>query len=145
MSSCSSMSAGSKCRALEFYSCIQVCHIFFISKCREESDLSLCTTLVLAYRTPLCISKFQPILRPNTFLNQKSPPRNGILFANTKIVHRLRSDSPLHVCESENYNASARRSLPQTFSDSSAGRRFVLSRLRLDYYRRVVSFPLKQI
>jgi len=31
----SSMSVGSKRRALAFYSCVQICHMFLVSKCTE--------------------------------------------------------------------------------------------------------------
>jgi len=54
----SSMSAGSKRRALAFYFGVRFCNMFLISKCRGESDLGLCATLVLANRMLLLIGKF---------------------------------------------------------------------------------------
>jgi len=49
---CSSVATGSKCRALAFYVYIRICYIFLISKCKGESDLGLCTILILANRMP---------------------------------------------------------------------------------------------
>ena len=67
-----SMPAGGKCRALAFYFSTRICCMFQVSKCTEESDLDLCTTAVLAKRMTPRISKFQQILRPNTFCNNGS-------------------------------------------------------------------------
>jgi len=39
---------------------------------------------------------FRQILWPNTFKNQKSALRSGILFATSEVMHRPRSDCPLH-------------------------------------------------
>jgi len=47
--------------------------VFIISKCREESDLGMSITSVLAKRMRLRSAGFQRVLRPNTFLNRKSP------------------------------------------------------------------------
>ena len=44
----SSMAAGSKHRALAYYFSIRICYIFLTSKCRRESELGLCTSLVVA-------------------------------------------------------------------------------------------------
>ena len=76
----SSMSAGSKRRALAFYFCVQICYMFPILKCRRESDLGLCTTSVLVNGMPPRICKFRQILRPNTSFNRMSPPCSGIHF-----------------------------------------------------------------
>jgi len=57
----SSMAAGSKRRALAFYFRMQICHMFLISKCREELDLGLCTTSVLAKRMPPRTGKVRQI------------------------------------------------------------------------------------
>jgi len=46
----SSMSAGSKRRALAFWFCLRICQMFLTSKCKGESDLVLCTTSVMANR-----------------------------------------------------------------------------------------------
>jgi len=92
----SSMSAGSKRRALAFYFCAQICYMFPTSKCRRESDLGLCATSVLANGMPPRICKFRQILRPNTSFNRMSPPCSGILFSSAQVVRRPRSNSPVH-------------------------------------------------
>jgi hypothetical protein len=92
----SSMSTGSKRRALAFYLGVRIFPVFPISKGREESDLSLCTASVLANRMPPCIRKLRQFLRPNTFINRKSPTHIVILFASTEVEHRPGSNYPLH-------------------------------------------------
>ena len=91
----SMMSAGSKPWALAFYFSLRICYMFQIPKCRRESNLGLCTTLVLSKRKPLRICKFRRNLRPDTFFNRNSPIRSGILFERTEVVHRPRSDFDL--------------------------------------------------
>jgi len=89
----SSMSAGSKRRALAFYFSIRICDK---SKCRGESGLGLCTTSVLVKRMPLRSVDFR---LKNVFrrkICRNLPMRGGILFASIEVVHRPRSDSPLH-------------------------------------------------
>jgi len=71
--------------------------MFLIFKCTGKSDLSLCMSLVLSKKMPLHSADFQRILQPNMFKNQKSVLRSCILFTNTELPHRPRSDSPLHV------------------------------------------------
>ena len=61
-------------------------------KCRGQSNLGLCTISELANRMPRSIGKFRQILQPNTLCNQNSRMRSCILL----IVHRTRSDYPLH-------------------------------------------------
>ena len=63
--------------------------MFLISKYRGESDLGLCSTLVLANRMPQCIGKFQQILWPNTFFNRESPPRSCIFLQVPKLCTDL--------------------------------------------------------
>jgi len=63
----SSMSAESKHQALALFFWLQICHMFPISKCRGQLDLGLCTTSVLAKRTPWSIGKFWQILQPTRF------------------------------------------------------------------------------
>ena len=60
----SGMAAG---RALAFYFSVRIFYVFPMSKCRGESDLSLCMISVLAKRMPLRSADFRRILRPNTF------------------------------------------------------------------------------
>jgi len=92
----SSMAAGSRYRAQAFVFCIQIWYMFPVSKCRGESDLGLCTTSGLAQTMPLPGGDFRQILRPNTFFNRKSPSSSRFLFASPEVVHRPRSESPLH-------------------------------------------------
>ena len=51
---------------------VRICDMFLVSKCRGESDLSLCMTPGLAKRMPLCSANFRRFLRPNTCQNRKS-------------------------------------------------------------------------
>ena len=55
----SSRAAGSKRRALENYLYDRICHMFPISKCRGDWDLSLCNFWVLAKREPLRSGDFR--------------------------------------------------------------------------------------
>jgi len=75
---------------------VRICDMFLVSKCRGESDLSLCMTPGLAKRMPLCSANFRRFLRPNTCQNRKSALRSGILFASSEFLHGPRSDSPLN-------------------------------------------------
>jgi len=95
--------AGVKRQALALYSPVRLWYVFLISKCRGESDLDLCMTLVLAKRKQLRSSDFRRILRPNTFLNRKSALCSRIFFASTEVMHRPTSDSPLHVAMKNTY------------------------------------------
>jgi len=45
----------------------RIWYMFWISKCRGESDLGLCMTSVLAMRMMLHSADFRRILQPNTF------------------------------------------------------------------------------
>jgi len=149
----SSVSAGSKCRELAFYFCVQICHMFLISKCRKESDPGLYTTSGLANGVPPRIDKFRQVLRQYTFCYRKSPPRSGILFASTWAV-RPRSDSFLHfdllgTCSNfvhKNKMLALDVCILQTCSvSSSADRIFAASRTCSHYHRRIVLFPQKRI
>jgi len=92
----SSISAGSKRRALAFYFCVRICNMFHISECRGESDPGLCTTCVLAKGIPRYIGRqISTNFAAKHFFNRKSPPRSSILFASTQVVHRRSSGSPL--------------------------------------------------
>jgi len=97
----SSRLAGSKHRALAFDFSELIWYVFLIFKCTRESDPDLCMTSVLAKRMlwQLCSADFRRILRPNTFLNLKLALRSRILFASAEVImmHRPRSDSPLHI------------------------------------------------
>ena len=92
----SGMAAGSKRRALAFYFSALICNMFSVSKCRGKWNPGLCMTLGLAKRMPLRSGEFWRILLPNTFEHRKSALRSGTLFANSKVIHRPRSNYLLH-------------------------------------------------
>jgi len=92
----SGLAAVSNPRMIVFYFSVRICYMFPMSKCSGESGLGLCMTAVPAKRMPLRSADFRRILRPNTFKNRKSALHSRILFASTEIMHRPRSDSPLH-------------------------------------------------
>jgi len=79
-------------RALQNQFPERICYMFPISKYRGDRDLGLCTTSVLAFRN----GKIRFYLRRNTFFLRKSPLRIGSPNASTEVVHRPRSQSPLH-------------------------------------------------
>jgi len=91
----SSMSAGSKRRALAFYFCVRIYHTFLKPNRRGESDIGLCTTSQLANRMQAHLGKFWRICGQTHFHNWKSPPGSGICFASTEIMHGPTSNSTL--------------------------------------------------
>jgi len=86
----------SKCRALENSSCVRICYMFLISKCRGDLDLGLCTISELALEEPKRNGKIRFFLRRNTFFSSEFPLRFGSSSASPEVVHRPRSKSPLH-------------------------------------------------
>ena len=69
---------------------------FPVLKCRGKSDLGLCMNSELARRMPLRSADF---LFWNVFgckNRRKSALHSGILFASPEVMHKPRSDSPLH-------------------------------------------------
>jgi len=92
----SGMAAGSKRRAIAFYFSVRICNMFLILKCKEESDLGPSLTSGLAKRMRLCGRDLRRILWPNTLLNRKSPLLSCTFFLSPEVMHRPRSDSPLH-------------------------------------------------
>jgi len=92
----SSRAAESKRRALGYYFFERICYMFHISKCRGDWYLSLCTTSGLAFGEPQRSGKIRFFLRRNTFFPRKSPLRCGSPNASPDVVHRPRSQSPLH-------------------------------------------------
>jgi len=92
-----SRAAESKRRALWNYFSERICYMFLISKCREDRDLNLCTTSVLAFGEPQRNGRIWFFLRRNTvFLFRKSLPRLSSPNASTEVVHRPESGSFLH-------------------------------------------------
>ena len=93
----SSKAAQSKRRALGNYFSKRICCMFFIiSKCSGDWDLGLCTTSGLAFGQPQRSVKIRFFLRRNTFFSRKLPLRCGSPNASPEVVHRPRSQSPLH-------------------------------------------------
>jgi len=101
------------------YFSTRICYICLISKCRGKLDLSLCMTSVLARkestsfnstcredinshlmalfekcRCEEATSDYKTCLAAKFV--QNLPILRGILFASNEVVHRPRSDSPLH-------------------------------------------------
>jgi len=145
----SSRAAESKRRALGNHFSEWICYMFLMSKCRGDWDLGLRTFGVLAKRELLRNAKFWFFLRAKHIFFRKSPLRNGSLFASKKIVHRPRSQSPLHFDIRNIYqlHSEKSRAFGVCFLQpcSSAGRRFAASWSRFKYYRRIVSFPQPKI
>jgi len=75
----------------------QIWDLFLTSKCRGKYELGLCMTSVLAKRMRVRSADFRRILRPNTFLNEKSVLCGHILLASTEITRRPRFYFPLHI------------------------------------------------
>jgi len=92
----SSRAAESKRRALGNHFSERICYMFQISKCREDRDLGVCTTSVLAFGEPQRNGKIRFFLLRNTSFVRKSPLRCGSPNASTEVVHAPRSRSPLH-------------------------------------------------
>jgi len=63
----SSMSAGSKRRALKNSFVVRICYVFLLSQCRGDLDVGLCTLWTLAYGETLRNEKFRFFLRQRTF------------------------------------------------------------------------------
>jgi len=132
----SSRAAESKCRALGNYFSERICYIFLISKCREDRDLGLCTTSVLAFWEPRRNGKIQFFLL-----------RNAFFFGSRHCAAVLRTQVPklckdldlglLSILILGTYSKFARKnnflalgiSFPQP--SSSAGHRFAASKSRL--------------
>jgi len=145
------MSAGSQRRALTFCCCVRVSswHMFLISKCRQESDLSLYTTSVPDNEMQPHTGKFWQILWSNMFVYRESPPCRIILFTSTNVVHRPGSDSILHfyvknTCQirKEKWKASIHHLLPADILE--CGPHVCRVRSQLHYYRRIDSCAQKR-
>ena len=124
--------------------------MFLISKCRGDWDLGLRTTSGLAFGKPQRNDKFRFFLRRNTFFCRKSPLRCGSPNASPEVVHRL-DLSLLYILILGTYSKFAQKnnflSLGVCFLQpcSSAGRMIAVSRSRLQYYWRIVSFPQQKV
>jgi len=92
----SSRAAERKRRALGNYFSERICYMFLISKCRGDWDLGLCTTSRLALGEPQRSGDFR---EKNMFRRRKNrilPVRCGSPNVSLEVVHRHRSQSPLH-------------------------------------------------
>jgi len=74
----------------------RICYMFLITKCIGDRDLGLCTTSILAFGEPQRNGDFR---KKNVFRcrkNRNLPLRCGSPNASIEVVHRPRSQSPLH-------------------------------------------------
>jgi len=141
----------SKRRALAFCFSIRIWHVFLISKCRGDSNLGLCMSLVLAKRMPLRSADFR---FKNVFLAAEFVRSQHCAVAfSLQVVNSCTDLDPTLVCISilraytkfvrENKMLALGVCFPQPCS--SACRRFAASRSRLNYYRTIDSFPQDRI
>ena len=87
----SSKAAESKRRAPE-----RICYMFLISKCSGDRDLGLCTTSGLAFGEPRRSGDFRKKNVIQRRKNRNLSLRCGSPNASPEVVHRPRSESPLH-------------------------------------------------
>ena len=92
----SSRAAESKRRVLGNYFPEWICYMFLMSKCIGDWDPGPYTTSVLAKREPLSNGDFRKKMCFARRKNWHLTLRSGSLFASTEVVHRPRSQSPLH-------------------------------------------------
>jgi len=146
----SSRAGESKRRALEKYFSERICHMFPISKSRGGWDLGRCTFLVLAKREPL---------HNGDFRKKRFAPagKNGIRYCAAVLFLQVPKKctnldlSLLYILILRTCGKYAQKNIflalgvcfPQPCS--SAGCRFAASKSRLQYYRRIVSFPQPKI
>jgi len=134
----SSMSAGSKRRALANYFSIQICSMFLITKCRGESDSVLCTTSGLAKRMRL---RCADIRLKNVFgcKDRRQSARTAVFFLQVPKLCTDLDRTLLYVLILRTHNKFVLKkymlALGVCFLQpcSSAGRRFAASRSRLHY------------
>ena len=92
----SSRAAENKRRALGNDFSEWICYMFLMSKCRGDWELGLCTFWVFAKRRPLHNGDFHTKTSFARRQNRNLALHSGSLFASTEVVHRPRSQSPLH-------------------------------------------------
>ena len=138
--------AESRCRALGNCFSEQICYVYWIWKCTGDWDLGLCTTSVLAFGEPQRNGRIRFFLLRNTFFFGS---RHCALVLKTQ-VFKLCTDldlSLLHILIFGTHSKFAGKNnflaLGVCFLQpcSGAGRRFAVSRSRLQNYRRINSFP----
>ena len=92
----SSRAAESKRQTIGNYFSERICYMFLISKCKGDVDLGLYTTSGLAFGEPQRSGDFRG---KNVFQRRKNrnlPLRCGSPNTSPKVLHRSRSQSPLH-------------------------------------------------
>ena len=92
----SSRAAESKRRVLGNYFSQQICYMFLISKCRRDWGPGLAQLRYLRKEHCCAMLNSDFFCRRNTFFFRKSPLRCGSPNASTEVVHRPRSQTPLH-------------------------------------------------
>jgi len=143
----SSRAAESKRRALGNYFSERICYMFLVSKCRGDWDLGLCIFWASANREQLRNAKFWFFLRAKHVFFPGSRHCAAFLFSQVPKKCTDLGFSLLYILTLGTYSKFARKDIflapgvcfPQPCS--SAGRRFAASRSRLQYHRRIVSFP----
>jgi len=144
-----SKAAESKRQALEHFFFERIYYMFLIPKCRGYWDLSLRTTSGLAFGESQRNGQIRFFLRQNTFffrsrncaaVLQTQVPK---LCANLdlKLLYILILGTCSKFARKNNFQALG-VCFPQPCL--SAGRRFAVSRSRLQYYQRIVLFPQQQ-
>jgi len=142
----SSRAAESKRRALGNYFSEQICYMFFISKCRGDRDLGLCTIWYLRLENRSAMAKSG---KKTCFDAGKIGSCHCAAVLQTQ-VPKLCTDldlSLLYILISGTYSKFAQKNnflaigVCSLQPCSSAGSRFAASRSRVQNYRRIVSFP----
>ena len=146
------MAAGSENRALALDFSIGICCMFLILKCRQESDLGLCTTSVLHsynevaavhWRIPInkrFCANFVKIRQCTTAFSLQVPKLSTDLDL---ILIYILIPGTYREIVSKNKMPALSVCFPQPCP--SAGRMFAASRSRKCYCRRIVSFPQERI
>jgi len=92
----SSRTAESKRQALGYYFFERMCYMFLMSKCRGDRDLGLCTTSGLTFVEQRRSGDFRGKKVFQRRKNRIFSLRCGSQSADPEVVHRPRSESPLH-------------------------------------------------
>jgi len=146
----SSRAAESKRRAIENYFPERICYMFQISKCRGDRDLGLSTTSGLAFGEP---QRNEIPIFPASKHVFFPGSRHCVAVLQTQ-VPKLCTDLDLSLLYILIYGTQGKFARKNNFPAlgvcfpepcSSAGRMFAVSRSRLQYYRRIVSFPQQKI
>jgi len=142
----SSKAAESKRRALGNCFSGRICYMFQISKSRSDWDLGLCTTSGLAFGEPqrcgdsgkkTCFDAGKIGFCQCAAVHQTQVP-NSCIDVDLSLLYILILGTYSKFARENNFLALG-VCFPQPCS--SAGRRFAAPRSRVQYYRRIVSFP----